>query len=74
MEALRSEGALLALAADDDPALAFVGIAGLRDAADSLERYQVEQARASGWTWAEIGRCLGVSAQAAHRRHAGNLE
>ena len=40
IEALRFEGALLALAADDDPALAFVGIAGLRDAADSLERYQ----------------------------------
>ncbi|MUL47054.1 hypothetical protein FZI85_03780 [Mycobacterium sp. CBMA293] len=28
----------------------------------------VRQARANGWTWAEIGRILGVSRQVLHRR------
>src|SRR5947208_11503229 len=68
------EEGLAGLAADDDPAMGFVGIAGLRQAADALERYQVRCARDAGWTWSEVGEALGISAQAAHKRHAGDVE
>jgi DNA-directed RNA polymerase specialized sigma24 family protein len=38
--------------------------------AGATEQYEqaVRQARANGWTWAEIGRILGVSRQALHKR------
>ncbi|MCX8561924.1 hypothetical protein OS122_13605 [Mycolicibacterium mucogenicum] len=40
------------------------------DLASATTQYEqaVRQARANGWTWAEIGRILGVSRQALHRR------
>ena len=58
-----------ALGFDSDPMLAFIGIRALRDEADFCEAYQVKRARAAGNTWAEIGRALGVTAQAAHKRY-----
>lgn len=40
------------------------------DLASATTQYEqaVRQARANGWTWAEIGRILGVSRQVLHRR------
>ncbi|MGA7270494.1 MAG: Clp protease N-terminal domain-containing protein [Acidimicrobiia bacterium] len=40
----------------------------LSDVADDLVGHFVEDARASGATWAEIGECMGVSKQAAQKR------
>lgn len=36
---------------------------------DRLERIVVDDARRSHASWDEIGRALGISRQAAHRRH-----
>jgi DNA-binding XRE family transcriptional regulator len=41
--------------------------------ADQLERKAVRQAIADGWTWAQVAEALGVTKQAAHKKHAGNL-
>jgi hypothetical protein len=43
----------------------------VRGTLDRLERIVVDDARRSFATWEEIGRALGVSRQAAHRRHRG---
>ena len=40
-----------------------------RGTLDRVERLLVQEARRSCSTWAEIGAVLGVSRQAAHRRH-----
>ena len=61
------------LAADDDPYLGLIGVVSLRDMADALEDYQVQRARQAGFTWAQIAAALGVSPQAAHKKHAGRL-
>lgn len=39
-----------------------------RSSATTQYEQAVRQARANGWTWAEIGRILGVSRQVLHRR------
>jgi hypothetical protein len=45
----------------------------LRELADQIEREAVRQALAVGWAWAQIAEALGVSKQAAHKKHAANL-
>jgi hypothetical protein len=42
--------------------------AGLARAVDKLQRHLVQQARATGQSWTEIGEALGVSKQAAWQR------
>lgn len=54
----------------DKPDDAFAAVVALRRLAASLERETVDRALATGWTWAEIGQALGMSAQAAHKRLA----
>jgi hypothetical protein len=54
----------------DDPADALAAVVALRRLADRLEFAAVEQAVADGWTWAQIAEALGVTRQAAHKRHA----
>lgn len=44
-------------------------IDGIRQTAESATRTAVEEARASGETWASIARWLQVSPQAAHQRY-----
>jgi hypothetical protein len=39
----------------------------------SHEALQVDHARTQGWSWADIACLLGVSKQAAHRKHAPRL-
>jgi transcriptional regulator with GAF, ATPase, and Fis domain len=41
--------------------------------ADKLERKAVEKALEQGWTWAQVAEALGVTRQAAHKKHARNL-
>lgn len=64
---------LVGLAADEDPELGFLGVLSLRDVARVCEEHQVRQARAAGWTWAQIAAALGVSPQAVHQRHGALL-
>jgi DNA-directed RNA polymerase specialized sigma24 family protein len=52
-----------------DHAAALRASAALRRLADQSERQAVQRAREEGWSWREIGAALGVSAQAAHKRH-----
>jgi len=54
----------------DDPAAALAAVVALRRLADRLERAAVERAVERGWTWAQVAQALGVTRQAAHKRHA----
>ncbi len=57
-------------ASSRDPSVGLKAVAGLRRLLERLEALQVERARQSGWTWQEIAAALGVSKQAAHKKHA----
>ncbi|WP_104165022.1 hypothetical protein [Arthrobacter sp. SX1312] len=52
----------------ETPADALAAVVALRRLAASLERSAVDEALAQGWTWAQIGAALNLSAQAAHKR------
>ncbi len=56
-----------------DPAEGFAAVLALRRLADRLEAGQVERAVREGWSWSEIAASLGVSRQAAHKKHAKRL-
>ena len=62
---------LAAAAGDRDPRTGLRAVAALRRLLDQLERAQVRNARAAGWSWQEIAAELGVSRQAVHKKHAG---
>jgi DNA-directed RNA polymerase specialized sigma24 family protein len=61
---------LAAAAGDRDPRTGLRAVAALRRLLEQLERAQVRNARANGWSWAEIATELGVSRQAAHKKHS----
>ena len=52
-----------------DPDTGLRAVRALRDLADRLEILQVARARELGWSWQEIAGELGVSRQAAHKKH-----
>lgn len=54
----------------DDPAEALAAVVSLRRMADRLEHAAVARALADGWSWQQIAEALGVTRQAAHKRHA----
>ncbi len=58
----------ISIPSPDDPDEAFAAVVALRRLAATLERTTVDRALETGWTWAEIGQALGMSAQAAHKR------
>jgi len=62
---------LAAAAGDQDPRKGLRAVAALRKLVDQLERAQVRAARAQGWSWAEIAKELGVTRQAAFKKHQG---
>ena len=45
-------------------------IAALRQELEALERHHVATAVAQGWSWSRVAGALGVSKQAAHKKHA----
>ena len=49
-------------------------MATLRVLADTLELRQVEAALRSGMTWQEIADALGVTRQAAHKKHSKRID
>jgi hypothetical protein len=52
-----------------DPHVGLRAVAALRQLVERLEALQVDNARRQGWSWEEIGHALGVSRQAAHKKH-----
>lgn len=60
---------LAGAASSTDPATGLRAVASLRALLESLERLQVENARANGWSWSQIADLLGVSKQAVHKKH-----
>jgi hypothetical protein len=61
---------LASRAAAADPAEGLGAIVALRRRLDALESAHVERALEQGWSWSRVGRALGVTKQAVHRRHA----
>jgi hypothetical protein len=57
----------------DDPRRALASVVALRRLADRLEREAVAAAVTQGWTWAQVAQALGVTRQAAHKKHARRL-
>jgi ATP-dependent Clp protease ATP-binding subunit ClpA len=57
----------------DDPEASLAAVAALRGSLEELEAHHVSQAIGSGCSWSRIGALLGISKQAAHRRHARRL-
>jgi hypothetical protein len=57
-----------------DPAVGLRAVRALRRLVEQLEDLQVASARRQGWSWAEIAGVLGVSKQAAHKKHSGHTE
>jgi hypothetical protein len=45
-------------------------IAALREELEALERHHVARAVADGWSWSQVALALGVTKQAAHKKHA----
>lgn len=45
-------------------------VAALRAELEALERHHVATAVAAGWSWSRVAEALGVSKQAAHKKHA----
>jgi hypothetical protein len=45
-------------------------VATLRKELEALERHHVAAACAQGWSWSKVAAALGISKQAAHKRHA----
>jgi hypothetical protein len=54
----------------DEPGDALAAVVALRLLADRFERQAVRRAIAQGWTWAQVAEALGVTRQAAHKKHA----
>lgn len=63
--------ALTRIPPPDEPSAALAAVVALRRLADRLERAAVARAIQEGWTWAQVAEALGVTRQAAHKRHAG---
>ncbi|MFL5884327.1 MAG: Clp protease N-terminal domain-containing protein [Thermoleophilaceae bacterium] len=49
-------------------------VAAIRKELDALERHHVATAITQGWSWSRVARALGVSKQAAHRKHAAAVQ
>ncbi|SDG80489.1 MULTISPECIES: hypothetical protein [unclassified Duganella] len=57
----------------DEPGDAMAAALALRALADQIERNAVRKALETGWTWAQIAEALGVTKQAAHKKHAAAI-
>ncbi|KRF03477.1 hypothetical protein ASG88_21980 [Nocardioides sp. Soil777] len=56
-----------------EPEAALAAVTALRKLASRLEMDAVTEAIAEGWTWAQIGQALDISAQAAHKKFAAEV-
>ena len=58
-----------AAARSEDPETGLRAVVALRRLADDLEARHVGLARRRGWSWEQVGDALGISKQAAHKKH-----
>ncbi len=56
------------------PEKVLAAVVAMRRAADQLERKAVKEAIEQGWSWSDVAEALGVSKQAAHKRHAAHIK
>jgi hypothetical protein len=61
---------LVTQGSDPDPRIGLRAVAALSRLQTRLEELQVDRARSLGWSWADIAAELGVSKQAAHKKHS----
>ena len=61
---------LTSIPSPEEPAEALAAVVTLRRLADRLELAAVQSAVDQGWSWTQVAQALGVSRQAAHKRHA----
>lgn len=61
---------LVSLASGADPGSGLRAVAALRSLLERLERLQVNNARAQGWSWNQIACELGVTKQSVHKKHS----
>jgi ATP-dependent Clp protease ATP-binding subunit ClpA len=52
------------------PDKGLAAVAALRQEVEALERHHVATAVAQGWSWSRVAEALGVTKQAAHKKHA----
>ncbi len=64
-------GDLAAAVQSTEPAVGLRAAVALRRLAEQVEGRHVRLARRQGWSWEQIGDALGVSKQAAHKKHGG---
>jgi hypothetical protein len=67
------EALVLQVVDGDDPATRLQALSALRSELDSLESELAAQALRAGMSWREIGEALGITKQAAHRRHSQSV-
>ena len=67
------EAQLTESAASTDPDIGLRAVAALRTLTEQLEVLQVSNARALGWSWADIAARLGVTKRTVHRKHGRRL-
>jgi ATP-dependent Clp protease ATP-binding subunit ClpA len=53
-----------------EPQKGLEAVATLRQELEALERHHVAAACSEGWSWSKVAAALGISKQAAHKRHA----
>lgn len=61
---------LIAQAEAQEPEEGLAALGGLRARLEALEAAQVEKAVRAGWSWRRIAEVMGVTKQAAHKKHA----
>lgn len=57
-----------------DPEKALAAAVVLKQLSEKLEIAAVKHAIQQGWTWSEIADSLGVTRQAAHKKHSGHAK
>lgn len=67
---MNSTSDLATAATGNDPMIALRALTVLRHDLALLEARHVRAARDEGWSWQQIAEALGVSKQAAHKKHA----
>lgn len=65
----RAQGLLKRASHVGEPGAGLAAVVELRRELEALEVAQVRHAAAAGWSWREIAAALGVSKQAAHKKH-----
>ncbi len=72
-ESTSDEPSISGVPSHEEPAEALAAVVALRRLADQLELAAVRVAIDDGWTWADVAEALGVTRQAAHKKHARRL-